>query len=203
MYKSIYVICLKISFIVTMFNFFACSNGYKKIPDRFDDPDNLIKMVHPDKDYTYWQFCKWPAEKDSVIFSSGKNPANIRFDPPYGGLFTGCMPAMCYKYISYVYKGKIGYVNTPEQLEQFLGRIDNLEEALLLARSAEDLDIDNDEKKGGSYFIEKNGYHLLLMHYKSCPQTKESIFLRIEKDSGIVQQVNLGAYFKNKNCIVY
>jgi len=203
MYKSIRVICLKISFIITTFNFFACSNGYKKIPDGFDDPDNLIKMVHPDKDYTYWQFCKWPAEKDFVIFSSGKNPGNITFDPPFGGLFTGCMPAMCYKYISYIYKGKIGYVNTPEQLKQFLGRIDNLEEALLLARSAEDLDIDNDERKGGSYFIEKNGYHLLLMHYKSCPQTKESIFLRIEKDSGIVQKVNLGAYFKSKNCIVY
>ena len=160
-------------------------------------------MVHPDKNYTYWRFCRWPAGNDSIVFSSGIKPTTVKFDLPKSGLFIGCLPVMCFSYIDYVYKGKVGHVTTAAELKQFLGRIDNLEEALLLAKESEDVFIDPENSKGGAYFIGKNGFHLLLMRYNNCPETKESIFLRIEKDSGIVKKVNLGAYYKSKTCIMY
>jgi hypothetical protein len=185
----------------------STSDGFKRIPKRYANHNNLVQAVHPDKTYSYWALCVWNPTKDSIIFERGVKPHDLKLGntdirPPGAALFNDCSPGICLKYITYIYDGKIGYVQNAAQLKQFLGPIDNLEEALLLAEVAEKVRVDSQNIQGGAYLIDAHGYHLKLMKHNLCPETKETIQLRIQKDSGIVNKTNLGVYDKGGGCTV-
>jgi len=189
--------------IVTLAFNISCTGGYSRIQEKFR-PENIIKAVKPDKKYTYWAFCSWPALKDTIIYSRGKRPKGVKLDPhALGTLYQGCMPAWCFNYVITVKDGKTIFITTKEDFGKFLGAIDNLEEAVLLATATQNLGIDDDNRQGGAYMITDSGYNLHLMHYTMCPESRESILIKIDKNKGIVQKTKLSTYFKGKNCLVY
>jgi len=180
------------------------SDGYKKLSQEFNYEDKLIKYVIPNKKYTYWAFCR-NLDSDTVIYSFGKKPKGIKLESPIlNGLFVGCLPVMCSKYIAYVDNGKVYYVENAEEFKVFLGAIDNLQEAVLLARVEEDLQVDENDMRGGAFLIKSDSiYNLRLMRYISCPETEQSVYLKIEKHKGITDTSTLNSYYKGKGCIVY
>jgi len=181
----------------------CCTGGYSRIPEKFY-PEEIIKAVKPDKNYIYWAFCRWPADKDTIIYSRGKRPNGLKLDPPLlGTLYQGCMPAWCFNYVITVKDGRTTFITTKENFCKFLGTIENLEEAVLLATATQDLGIDENNRKGGAYMTTANGYNLHLMHYTSCPESRESVLIKIDKDKGVLQKTKLDAYYKGKDCIVY
>lgn len=197
-----YFVIAALSIALLFFNI-SCTGGYSRIPEKFY-LEEIIKAVKPDKSYTYWAFCMWPAIKDTIIYSRGRRPNGIKLDPrALGTLYQGCMPAWCFNYVITVKDEKTTFITTKEDFGKFLGTIDNLEEAVLLATATQDLGIDEDNRNGGAYMITDSGYNLHLMHYTMCPERRESILIKIDKNKGIVQKTKLSTYFKGKNCLMY
>ena len=183
-------------------------DGFKRIPRRYAYHDKLMQAVHPDKAYSYWALCVWKPGKDSIIFSQGVKPSDLKLGAPdfkkaRGVLFDDCLPGICWKFITYIDKGKIRYVQNAAQLKQFLGAIDNLEEALLLAEVSEHVRVDIGNIEGGAYLKDSSGYNLKLMSYNYCPEARQTIQLRIQKDSGIVKKTRLGVYYRGNGCVIF
>jgi len=181
----------------------SCTDGYSRIPEKFYTAE-IIKAVKPDKNYTYWAFCKSPANGDTIIFSRGRRPHGLKLNPPlFGSLYKGCMPAWCFNYVVAITNGKTFYITNQQDFAKFLGHIDNLEEAVLLATATQNVGIDENNRKGGGYMVTDSGYNLHLMHYENCPESRQSILVKIDKDKGVIQKTQLDIYYKGKNCIVY
>ena len=183
---------------------FKPRSRFKKFPKDFDNVDSLIRFVTPGKNYTYWAFCQGPASEFNsiVVFSNGTKPDSIKFKSARTGLFGGCEPIVCFNYIEYIDNGKVGYITTPAEFKEFLGSIDNLQEAVLLAKSQYYLDIDDKNRKGGSFILENGIYKLRLVRYHLCPDTKESIEVTIDRSDGNSKTLSRGTYYKSKQCTV-
>jgi hypothetical protein len=110
------------------------------------------------------------------------------------------MPGYCASYIAFIDSGKVKYVTTESEFRKFIGKIDNLEEALLVSKTY-DLWFDEKDKRGGSYRRTQNGYELYLCKYCHCPVSKESIKVYIDS-SGNFKSINKGYYYKSKDCIM-
>jgi hypothetical protein len=178
-------------------------NNFKQLPPIYHQRDSLIRYVTPDKNYTYWEYVEGgmdTTKEGYVIFSKGKRPDSVKFKDPRGSLFIGCLPAFCYKYIAYIYNGKVGYITSNAEFVKFMGSIDNLEEAVLLAEITKNVYPD-ELKKGGAFMKTANGYELILTEYILCPQTKEAVHLVIKHD-GSVQQKKKWIYEKDEGCAV-
>ena len=182
---------------------FSCS-GYKKLSAEYKDESKLITYVNPDKPYTYWEFDWGIGRHSKIMYSSGKKPESINFIIPGSSkLFQGCAPGFCYKYIAYVYNGKVGYVTTVKEFKDFLGDIDNLQEAVLLAKATSEYQVD-DNIKGGAYRIQADTiYKLRLTKPFGCPDTKKTFYLKIEKNKGIVDTATLATFYKGTGCEIY
>ncbi|GAA4320426.1 hypothetical protein GCM10023149_19690 [Mucilaginibacter gynuensis] len=182
----------------------SCSNGYNKIPQELRDVNRLVKNIIPFKKCDYWCYAEGhfasSSDKIDIIYQVGEKPKSLKFKDPGPGLFVGCAPLLCYKYITYVNDGKVIYVNNADDLKKFIGPVDNIEEALLIGLS-DGLEIDNDTR-GGTYKVTDQGYELLLTHFINCPITKESVYLKFNK-SGLIEKTPQSVFHKEKGCIVY
>jgi len=186
--------------LVLSFNI-SCTDGYSRIPEKFYTAE-IIKAVKPDKNYTYWAFCQWP--QNTIIYSSGKKPNSLKPDPHVvGDIYPGCQPILYVNYIIAEIDGKIIYITKKQDFAKFLGHIDNLEEAVLLATATQNVGIDENNRKGDGYIITDSGYSLHLMHYENCPESRQSVLIKIDKDKGVLQRTKLDIYYKGKDCIVY
>lgn len=177
--------------------------NYKQIPDTLRSRDKLIKYVIPDKNYTYWEFDRGEMDttrSGKVIFSIGKKPEGIVIKDPRGSMFSGCLPAFCYNYIAYVYNGKVGYITNDKDFISFMGKIDNFQEAILLAITSEGLYPDPN-KKGGAYLTTPTGFQLLLTKYTLCPQSKQAVQVTISSE-GIIKKTARNIFYKTKDCLV-
>ena len=175
---------------------------FKKLPKSFLDRDNLIKNIDPDKQYTYWEYCSGGIGLDFVTFKKGVRTGESAFKNPGEGFFRGCLPSYCYRYIAYIRNDTIGYVTNAQELKKLLGRINTLEEAVLLAEVSGELDVDNN-LSGGSYREYNNGYILKLMKHTFSPETKQSIYLKIDREKGIVQERTLNTYYRSRAYVVF
>lgn len=188
--------------LLTLLSFNFPHSNYKRLPYSYNDESYLIKYAHPDKDYTYWEFdSTFP---DGVIYSYGTKQKDIKFKSISDSkLFIGCKPMLCSEYIAYVCNGNVGYVTNAEELKNFIGKIDNLQEAVLLARAIYDLRIDANIK-GGVYRIHADTvYDLRLTKFISCPETKKIFYLKIERNKGIVDTATEATFYKGTGCLVY
>ena len=80
----------------------------------------------------------------------------------------------------------------------FLGTIDNFEEALLLARTyGYRLD---DDIRGSEYRNLQNGYELHLMKYHEFPIRKKSVEIKISKN-GFIKTKSRGIYCEGTDCL--
>jgi hypothetical protein len=175
--------------------------NYTKIPDTLYSRENLAKYVIPDKNYTYWELDEGESDttkSGTVLFSRGAKPTGIVIKDPRGSLFMGCLPAFCYKYIAYVYEGKLGYITNNKDFITFMGKIDNVQEAILLAGILEDV-YPGDKKIGGAYLITKTGFQLLLTKWNLCPEYQQTIQVDVGPN-GITRRMKRKIYYKPGGC---
>ena len=208
--KAIIIIILFVLCVIPIAAFsqstFADSDKYTQFPKEYQDEANLIKHIIPDKNYTYWELVGFSGydlkSYGKVLFTSGEKPVGINFVNPKNGFTFDCPPGICYKYIAYVYNGQVGYITQTDDFVKFMGSIDNLEEAALLAEFSRGaynpLRIAN-QKKGGAYLKTETGYEIIVTHGETCPVSLEAIKLTIDK-TGILKQESLGVYYKSTDC---
>jgi len=179
-------------------------SGYKPIPQGYTNRDSLAMHIVPDRPCNYWEYLLSVGTDRvplNVIFSKGKKPRSINFKRQDQGFYMGCVPGYCLWYIAYVRNHKAGYITTPNQFVQFIGKVDNLEEAILLCEMNGNVSVDTDFK-GAAYKKTNDGYEIVLMKYTQCPQTFTAIHFTLN-GATIVNKENLGVYRTLEGCPVY
>lgn len=183
----------------------SCNDSdFKSLNQEKTDSKSLIKKINPNKVYDYWEINFCLAIKPKTIFHKGdkKLKEQYNYTPICSGFFQECQPMSCSYTIAYLENAKWNYVYDKRELTSFINKIDNPEEAFLIAK-IHDFDIDPYNPKGNGYLKTKNGYDLKVMKYISCPESKESFVVSVDSMGQLKRIESQGYYLKNKNCIVY
>jgi hypothetical protein len=168
---------------------------------KYDYFDSLATKINPNKQYEYWQYSRYNQSitgeiKYRILREGGdlskRKKISEKIDPiKVLGIFQDGHPSYRYIYAIYIENQKINYIKTEEEFRNFLGSIDNLEEALLLARTYGY--VVGSEPIESQYKKSKNGFVLHLLKYYEYPPSKELIEIEIHKD-GFVKTKSLGIF---------
>lgn len=199
MFKQIFI------FVIIFFSLISCNENFEKLPEKYRSDEYLLKQIKPNSKIEYWQIDYVTGFSPDKIFSNGN--LNLAKEIPLpenknlGGFFTGCQPLYCNYRILYIENNKWNFVDDTDELTKFIGKIDNEYEAFLIAR-INDYDIDS-KSQGNGFEKTDYGYKLKVMIYNSCPETKESFIVTVDKNGKLNKLKNLGYYLQSGDCIVY
>ncbi|RKE89566.1 hypothetical protein [Epilithonimonas arachidiradicis] len=175
---------------------------FKKIPDSLYFRDNLYKYIRPNHNYSYWKVVrKDDSLTTELIYEStkSKNWNYLESFSPNNGFFEECHPDGCFTYIIAYQNKEVKYFTDGKELRNFIGFINNLPEALLIARTY-NLWFDDKNSLGGSYKIEKDFIYLYLAKFESCPISREAFFVKINRKTGELEKESKGIYYKKNDC---
>jgi len=180
--------------------------------------DSIAKKITPNKNYDYWQFVSYREQYTyqkntsySILAEGGnlnlKEKINTNIDPiKLYGLFEGGHPAYRCNYLVVIENEIQEYIESMERLRDFIGNIDNLEEALLYAKTyGFVLGIKPQAKK---FHYSNDVYILHLVKYNdSYPNTTfklrgELVEVHISKD-GFMKTKTLGLYCEGNDCLIW
>ncbi|MEY8759185.1 hypothetical protein [Chryseobacterium tongliaoense] len=195
-----------VAFSLVISNLFSAQikvpDDYKKIPDILDSADFSYPFMIPDKKYDYWQVHR-PSDKPEpeLIYDSQRpeNMAGIDESSPNNGFFRECQTENCFSYILICNNNKPESLTSEKQLKNFIGFVDNLPEALLIAK-INGFSIDTANRFTGSYKIEDRYISLYALKSKSCPVIKESFLVKINRKNGKLESRSNGVYYKSNDC---
>ncbi|WP_144282045.1 hypothetical protein [Chryseobacterium echinoideorum] len=192
-------------FVTILFSLISCKENFEKLPEKYRSDEYLLKQIKPNSKIQYWQIDYVTGFTPDKIFSSGNIKLSKQIPKPenqnLGGFFTGCQPLYCNYRILYIENNKWNFVQNKNELKEFINKIDNEYEAFLIAR-INDYDIDSNSK-GNGFEKTKYGYKLKVMIYNSCPETKQSYIVTVDKNGKLNKLKDLGFYLKRGDCIVY
>lgn len=179
----------------------AVPDDYRKIPDILDTTEYLYPFIIPDKDYGYWRVLTNDTDPEKAVIYESQMPDFMTINEPIPerGFFQQCMGNRCFSYILACKKERSVYFSSEQQLRDFIGTVDNLPEAILVAQTY-GFSIDTGNKAGGSYKIEDNYISLYVSKSKGCPEIKESYVIKINRKTGRLESKNNGVYFQGENC---
>ncbi|WP_345989467.1 hypothetical protein AAEU33_18180 [Chryseobacterium sp. Chry.R1] len=177
------------------------SDDYKKIPDILDTTDYLYPFIVPDKEYQYWRVLTNVSDPDKAVIYESQMPEFMTINEPMPekGFFQQCIGEGCFSYILACKQDRSVYFTNEQQLRNFIGFIDNLPEALLIAKTY-GYSIDTKNKFTGSYKIEEKYVSLFGLKSKACPATKESFLIKINRKTGRLEAKSNGVYYKSNDC---
>lgn len=127
----------------------ACSSSLDVDTDdlaRLPDLEHLnYSSIRPAQNHRYWELREaWGSSAAPRVIGSGGQVPRSQLDSaaitalhnarPASGFAIGCLPAYCYKYVVAI-NGTLQTYASAQQLLQFLGTIDSMEEAALVAHS--------------------------------------------------------------------
>ncbi|RKS02872.1 hypothetical protein [Flavobacterium sp. 102] len=164
--------------------------------------DSLAKKINPNRKYQYWQYARYKSSmlRHTILNESGdtllRKKIDREFDKIKYGIFKGGHPFFSCYYAITIENGKVNYINE-EEFRGFLGTIDNLEEAMLLAETY-DYSLDSDIR-GSEYREVENGFELHLMRFNDNPLSKESFEIEVSQN-GILKAKSRGIYCKGQKC---
>lgn len=194
-----------IAFSLLLSNLFCAQikvpDDYKKIPDILDTVDYLYPFIVPDKDYEYWRVFNNDADYEKSIIYESQAPdfMTINEPVPERGFFQKCVGNNCFSYILACKKERSVYFSNEQQLRDFIGTVDNLPEAILLAKTY-GYSIDPTNRFTGSYKIDSHYISLYALQSKGCPVAKESFLIKINRKNGKLEVKSNGIYAKDDNC---
>ncbi|ASK28627.1 hypothetical protein CEY12_00230 [Chryseobacterium sp. T16E-39] len=177
-------------------------DDYKKIPDILDTTDYLYPFIIPSKEYAYWRVLSNITDPDKAVIYESQMPGPMTINEPFPekGFFQKCIGEGCFSYILACKKERSVYFSTEQQLRDFIGTIDNLPEALLIAKTY-GYSIDTKNRFTGSYKIEDKYVSIYGLKSKDCPVTKESFLIKINRKTGKLEAKTNGIYDKSDECI--
>lgn len=176
-------------------------DDYKKIPDILDTTEYLYPFVIPNKEYAYWRVLTNDPDPDKAVIYESQAPLFMTINEPVPekGFFQKCIGNNCFSYILACKSERPVYFSDEQQLRDFIGTIDNLPEAILLAKTY-GYSIDTQNRFTGSYKIEDHSISLYALQSKGCPVTKESFLIKINRKTGKLEAKSNGVYSKSEDC---
>lgn len=197
-----------ICFLMLLLLLLSCKrrteDGFEKIPQGLNQTENLIKGIHPDQDYQYWGYIRQSyMDNNNIKIITGKGDIsylmNNKFNDPKSGFKYKTWEG--YFYFAYLEKDSISLVTNQKQLIKFIGKIDELGEALLIA-SLNGLTVDYSEDIGGSYKKTNNGFEFYLAKFHSCTVRTEPFKISIDT-LGNCKIKNLGFFYNVDDSICH
>ncbi|WP_449398691.1 hypothetical protein [Chryseobacterium wanjuense] len=180
----------------------AVPSDFKKIPEILDNTELLYPFIVPDKKYDYWSVLRNNPDPDKAIIYESQAPDFMTInDPvPEKGFFQKCLGEDCFSYLIACENSRSAYFSNEKQLRDFIGFVDNLPEAILIANTY-GYTVDTPNPLGSSYKIEDRHISLYLSKANNCPPTKESFLIKINRKTGKIEAKSNGVYFKSEECI--
>lgn len=193
------------SFLIASNLFFAqitVPDDYKKIPDILDTVDYLYPFIVPSKDYAYWRVLNNDNDYEKAVIYESQAPdfMTINEPVPERGFFQKCMGNNCFSYILACKKDRSVYFSNEQQLRDFIGTVDNLPEAILLAKTY-GYSVDTKNRFSGAYKMDDRHISMYVMQSKGCPAVKESFWVKINRKTGKLEAKSNGVYSKDENCV--
>ena len=176
-------------------------DDYKKIPDILDTAEYLYPFVVPDKDYAYWRVLSNDMDYEKAVIYESQAPdfMTINEPVPERGFFQKCIGNNCFSYILACKNEKSVYFSSEQQLRDFIGTVDNLPEAILIAKTY-GYSVDTSNRFTGTYKMDNRHFSMYLMQSKGCPAVKESFLVTINRRTGKLEAKRNGVYAKDENC---
>ncbi|WP_374459577.1 hypothetical protein [Chryseobacterium taeanense] len=170
-------------------------SDYKKIPEILDNPELLFPFIVPDKKYDYWSVLRNNPDPDKAVIYESQAPDFMTLnDPaPEKGFFQKCLGEDCFSYLLACEKGKTKYFSTEQQLRNFIGTVDNLQEAILIANTY-GYTVDTGNISGSSYTMDDKNIFLYLSKLANNAKNKESFFIKINRKTGKIEIKSNGTY---------
>lgn len=157
-------------------------------------PDIRYDSLVPYRPIRYWEYRLQFSADYAVLGSSGLYPDRFfRFDQirTRRGFLAGCQPALCVEYVVAHDQLQNQLWETEERLRQFLGRVDNIHEAMLLARLS-GFSLAQLGTKPATYARERGEFLLFLTkQVKECPRTLHRFQVKVSEE-GDIKITNLG-----------
>lgn len=168
---------------------------FKKIPEILDNTELLYPFIIPDKKYEYWSVFRNNPDPDKAIIYESQAPEYMTInDPaPEKGFFQQCLGEDCFSYLIACENSQSKYFSNEKQLRDFIGTIDNLPEAILIANTyGYTVDITN--QLSSSYKIENRHILMYLSKVRGTTNAKESFLVKINKKTGKLESKSNGIY---------
>ncbi len=168
---------------------------YQKIPEILDNPELLYPFIVPDKKYDYWSVLKNNPDPDKAVIYESQTPDFMTLnDPaPVKGFFQKCLGENCFSYVLACDKGRTQYFSDEQQLRNFIGSVDNLPEAILIANTYGYI-ADTDNRLSSSYKIDEKHVSLYLTKLTVNSTQKESFLIKINRKTGKLEVKSNGTY---------
>lgn len=190
-------IALKLTILILLF-FSVLGYSQKK---KFSSIPNVLQQIIPNDKVDSWVLVYNSYGKgEGIKISGGKTD----YVPQFSG-FNLFPSEDSFYYIAYSLGGKVSYIVDAEALKNFVGKIDNAQEAAIVL-AADGYMVDEEFKDlAGNYHEDSSNYYLDLGKVTSteCPYQKTHYTLTVSKATGLVMNVkDNGTYIElyNKKC---
>ena len=161
------------------------SSDFKKIPEILDNTELLYPFIVPGKKYDYWSVLRNNPDPDKAFIYESQMPEFMTInDPaPEKGFFQKCLGEDCFSYVIACENSRSRYFSSEQQLRDFIGAVDNLPEAILIANTY-GYTVDTANKLGSSYKIEDKYVAMFLSKSKNSSEVKEYFLITIDRKTG-------------------
>lgn len=170
-------------------------SDYQQIPEILDNTDLLYPFIIPEKKYEYWTVFRNNPDPDKAIIYESQAPEFMTInDPaPEKGFLQKCLGEDCFSYLIACENSQSKYFSNEKQLRDFIGTVDNLPEAILIANTY-GFSVDSTNSFGSSYKIEDQYIFMYLSKRKGNTEVKESFSIKIDRKSGKLESKSNGMY---------
>ena len=179
-------------------------DGYLRIPPDMAKIHKLVLKVVPNRPLRYWQYEEWMINRLTVVRSAGDTTLrkNVNSVDAEGGFFSNCVPIpVCHSVLSFIADKKVEYITSESEMIKFIGDVDNLEEAILIAM-LKGYSVDEGDVRGGSYRRTDNSFTLYLCTGVDCPVTRRSVKVTITFNGKFTDE-NKEVYYQTDDCYIY
>ncbi|OBW42312.1 hypothetical protein AB670_01378 [Chryseobacterium sp. MOF25P] len=168
---------------------------------KFSNIDYVLGKIVPSTKVDFWVLVNNKYGKNREVKVSGTKQDYL---PQFVG-FNFRPGEESFYYIVCSVGGKISYLTDQKELKEFIGKVDNAEEAALLAVLDGYLIDEQFVDIAANYYDDKTNYYLDLgkVTSKECPYQKTHFTLTVNKSTGIVSNIkDNGTYIEvyTKNC---
>jgi hypothetical protein len=174
-----------------------------------DVADLAYSNIAPAQAHDYWELrYAFEADQPSIVGSGGRltrdqlsTAQRTALDTTRApsGFATSCLPGYCYKYIAAV-NGAVQLFASPQALAAFLGPIDSMEEAALLAH-ARGLYWDSIDRTG--YRAVAEGWQIVGIELvRLCAPVQTDRVLLLVRRNGSIQELGREIFEKSENACI-
>lgn len=124
--------------IIITFTLCSCEEHFETLSDDEICSVSLLKNIQPDKKIDYLRIDLMHGDSPFKKHEYGNYKRSLEIPLPKdenrGSIFPGCQPSYCGYRIAYIERDQWNFVTNKEELELFIGEIDNEHEAFLIAK---------------------------------------------------------------------